>query len=131
VIQIDPQGTSREPIGMGAITDRRFELASNLSLNAEIHWIKQINQWIDEGTLPSDKFKTIKVGRVQIDKTLAADLDLASKINRAPDYLKKLMADGERETQNFLCSRSDPNSDIWEVYPRGYQPQPAKTASLT
>jgi NTE family protein len=108
---------------MGAITDRRFELASNLSLNAEIHWIKQINQWVNEGTLPPDKFKTIKVGRVQIEKTLAADLDLASKIDRAPAYLRKLMADGEVETQNFLRSRADPNSDIWEIYPRGYQPQ--------
>jgi hypothetical protein len=38
------------------------------------------------------------------------------------------MADGERETQKFLRSRSDPNSDIWEFYRRGYQPQPAKTA---
>jgi hypothetical protein len=69
------------------------------------------------------------VGRVQIDKTLAADLDLASKINRAPDYLKKLMADGERETQRFLRRRSEPDSDIWEIYPRGYQPQRAKAAS--
>jgi NTE family protein len=125
VIQIDPQSISREPIGSGAITDRRFELASNLSLNAEIHWIKQINQWVDDGTLPADKFKTIKVGRVQIDRTLAAGLDLASKINRAPDYLNELMADGEREMQSFLRRRSDSDSDIWEVYPRGYQPEHA------
>jgi NTE family protein len=129
VIQIDPQTTDREPTTMGAITDRRFELASNLSLNAEIHWIKQINQWVDEGTLPADKFKTIKVGRILIDNVLAAGLDLASKVDRAPDYLRKLMDDGEREAQNFLRARSNPDSDMWELYPRGYQPQRAKSAS--
>jgi NTE family protein len=128
VIQIDPQVIDREPITQGAITDRRFELASNLSLNAELHWIKRINQWVDDGTLPADKFKIIKVGRIQIEKTLAASLDLASKVNRAPGYLRRLMADGEREMRNFLRRRSDPDTDIWELYPPGYQPQSVTSA---
>lgn len=123
VIQIDPQGVRVEPTGLGAVVDRRFELASNLSLNAEIHWIKQINQWIDEGAL-GQGFKMIKVGRVRMGDALGGSLDLASKIDRDPRHLKALMADGECQAAAFLHDRSDPAAGIWDpLYPRRYQPQ--------
>lgn len=122
IVQIDPQGTDREPTGLGAITDRRFELASNLSLNAEVHWIKQINQWIDEGAL-GEGFKMIKVGRIRMSDALGRRLDLASKVDRDPRYLDRLMADGERQAAAFLHDRPDPGASVWDpLYPRRYQP---------
>jgi NTE family protein len=123
VIQIDPQSAEREPYTLSQIVDRRFELASNLSLSAEIHWIRQINQWVHEKILPQDKFKTIKVGRIHIETPLGSRLDLASKVDRDPRYLKNLMDSGRRQAAAFLDDRDDPNSAIWHpLYPRRYKP---------
>jgi NTE family protein len=129
VIQIDPQKARREPTGLGGIVDRRFELASNLSLNAEIHWIKQINQWINEGTLDAQRFKQIRIARIRMGDALEDRLDLASKVDRDPRYLGGLMTDGRRQASVFLRHRSDPHADFWEpLYPHRYQPRAPTSA---
>lgn len=53
VIQIDPETCLQVPNSVLRTVDRRFELSSNLSLNAELHWVRQINQWVAEKVLPS------------------------------------------------------------------------------
>ena len=60
VIQIDPETTAHVPSSVLATVDLRFKLSSNLSLNAELHWIRQINQWIHQHILPESDFKPIK-----------------------------------------------------------------------
>jgi NTE family protein len=125
VIQIDPDQAAREPTSPAAIVDRRFELSSNLSLNAELHWIKQINQWIDEGILDGGRFKPIKIGRIRLSTALAEAQGLASKVDRSPDYLRQLMAEGERSAAAFLTARATRPADLWEVFPGSYLPRRA------
>jgi NTE family protein len=123
VIQIDPVTTTTIPSRPVSIVDRRFELSSNLSLNAELHWIRQVNQWIHQGILPMSEFKTIKVAKIQMSPALAGRLDVASKVDRNPGYLHELMADGDRQTDAFLKDRHNPNSTCWEpTFPHRYQP---------
>ena len=127
VIQIDPETTPHAPSSVVDTVDRRFELSSNLSLNAELHWIRQVNQWIDERILPTSGFKLIKVARIQMSQALADRLDLASKVDRSPGYLHKLMADGERQVGGFLQERQDPGAPWWEpMFPHRYRERQGK-----
>jgi NTE family protein len=130
VIQVDPETTPRAPSSVVDIVDRRFELSSNLSLNAELHWIRQVNQWIDERILPISGFKLIKVARIQMSRQLADRLDLASKVDRSPGYLHELMADGERQAGAFLRDRRDPGAPWWEpMFPHRYRERQEKAAT--
>ena len=129
VIQIDPEEADREPTSPAGIVDRRFELSSNLSLNAELHWVKQINQWVDQGILDRQNFKLIKIGRIRMGPELAAGLDLASKVDRNPDYLERLKRDGERAAAAFLAARANGAAMRWEVFPDGYSPTSVGTAA--
>ena len=106
VIQIDPEEAPSEPTSPAAIVDRRFELSSNLSLNAELHWVEQINQWIDEGILDRADFKPIGIERIPLSAALAEKVGLASKVDRSPAYLQALTAAGERAAAAFLEARA-------------------------
>jgi NTE family protein len=130
VVQIDPTATEREPVAVADIVDRRFELSSNLSLNAELHWIRQVNAWIDSGILPADRFKTIDVARVQISPAMADRHDLAGKVDRDPVFLRTLAEEGERRMDEFLRHRAESSRDSppegpwWEPrFPHRYKPR--------
>ena len=126
VLQIDPETTPAPPATVVATVDRRFELSSNLSLNAELHWIRQINQWVDQGVLPAERFKTIRTARVPLSAALAERLDLASKVDRSPAYLRGLMTDGEQQAEAFLSDRGDPDAIWWDpMFPHRYRPKAA------
>ena len=122
VIQIDPEDIPSEPTAPAAIVDRRFELSSNLSLNAELHWIKQINQWIHKKILSPADFKTIKIGHIRLGADLAREDGLASKVNRSPAYLRALTEEGERSTARFLRERAGGKVE-WDIEPEAHQPR--------
>jgi NTE family protein len=105
VIQIDPESREEEPKSMVDILDRRNELAGNLSLYQEIHFIEKINELIDklgEGErlrLPEGKeYKPIRVRRIEMLK----ELDFASKLDRSPSFIRGLMDYGEERAEEFL-----------------------------
>lgn len=121
VIQIDPQEIDTEPRTPAAIADRKFELSSNLSLNGELHWIRQVNAWIDMKVLDSDQFKPIRVARIPMTKALSDRLDLASKSDRAPARLRELIDDGKAQAARFLADRETGNGEWWyRDFPRSY-----------
>lgn len=123
VIQIDPETCDRLPDSALGTVDRRFELSSNLSLNGELHWIRQINQWVDEKVLPTPDFKIIRMAQLAMSPSLAGRLDLASKVDRDPGYLHELVADGSARADAFLAERSDPESKFWlPDFPHRYTP---------
>ena len=94
------------------ILDRRNELAGNLSLYQEIHFIEKINDLVDklgEGESPEDKrlripgergkeYRPIAVRRIEMLKAL----DFASKLDRSPSFIRGLMAYGEERAEEFL-----------------------------
>jgi NTE family protein len=123
VIQIDPDVDPDVPTTPLDVVARRFELGSNLSMAAELHWIRQINQWIAQGVLPEQDFKPIEVARIQMSKPLAGRLDLASSVDRDPAFLRELMADGDQQVKAFLAERHDLKSEWWEPnLPHRYHP---------
>jgi NTE family protein len=105
VIQIDPESREKEPKSMVDILDRRNELAGNLSLYQEIHFIEKINELVDklgEGErlrLPEGKeYRPIRVRRIEMLK----ELDFASKLDRSPSFIRGLMDYGEERAEEFL-----------------------------
>lgn len=101
VIQINPQTRDDRPTSLGEITDRRNELAGNLSLNQELHFIETVNEWVKQGYL-TDEYKQIEIRRLILDW----ELDYSSKLDRDPDFLEELMDHGNTRATEFLDSIS-------------------------
>ncbi len=113
VIQIDPEGREEEPRSMVDILDRRNELAGNLSLYQEIHFIEKINDLVaklGEGRSPEAKrlripgaegkeYRHIEVRRLE----MLEELDFASKLDRRPSFIRGMMHYGEVRAEEFLA----------------------------
>ena len=118
IIQIDPEKRGEEPRFMADILDRRNELAGNISLYQEIHSIKKINHLVEklgEGESPHGnrlgvpggrEYRPIEVRWIE----LTQPLDFASKLDRRPSFIRRMMAHGEQNAEAFLKR--------WEPAPR-------------
>jgi NTE family protein len=98
VIQINPQTRLDEPTSVHTISDRRNELSGNLSLNQEVGFVQQVNDWLQLGWLNADNFKHIEVRWIP----LTLDLDYASKLDRNPAFVRQLIEHGEQIATVFL-----------------------------
>ena len=98
VIQINPEKRHDEPKSNSDITDRRNELAGNLSLNQEIFFVQQTNDWLDKGWLTAEHFKPVEVRRIP----LTLELDYPSKLDRSPAFINELLAEGRRSGAEHL-----------------------------
>jgi NTE family protein len=101
IVQINPQTRDGEPRSLREIVDRRNELAGNLSLNQELHMVRRVNEWVDQGHLPDDQYKHTTIRRLQ----LADDLDYASKLDRTPSFIDALIERGEETAGTFLTEQ--------------------------
>jgi len=97
LIQINPSRRSKIPRKQAEITDRRNELSGNTSLEQEVQFIEQINEWIDAGHLP-DKYTHTDVLRVRLDE----ELDWSTKIDRSPAFIDTLFRTGRDRADSFL-----------------------------
>lgn len=98
VIQINPETRSSEPKTTSDITDRRNELAGNLSLNQELFFVEQTNDWLRKGWLNADHLKHVTLRNIP----LRLELDYPSKLDRSPAFINSLLAEGRREGSEFL-----------------------------
>ena len=121
VIQIDPKKRAEEPRSMADILDRRNELAGNISLYQEIHFIEKMNHLVErlgnKDESPKDRrlyvpgkegkegrdYKHIVVRWIRMSRPL----DFASKLDRSPSFIRGMMNYGERQAEDFL-ERLDP-----------------------
>jgi NTE family protein len=107
VILINPVTSDEEPKTAGAIADRRNELAGNISLNQELHFIKRVNQWIEKGYFRPDissKLKPINIRVLTLSKRLSDSLNYSTKLSRDRDLIDTLIADGEAQAGEFLSN---------------------------
>lgn len=106
LIKINPQERARVPKTPAGIADRRNELSGNLSLNAEVRFVKQVNEWIDAGYLPA-RYTHTDVKRIRFRRT---GLDWRSKLDRSPEFIEQLVKDGEQAAESFLAERTSSNT---------------------
>jgi NTE family protein len=96
VIRVNPRARATEPRSVGDIADRRNELAGNLSLEQELYFIRKVNQWADR---LGDPYRRIAIREIDLD----LDLDLASKVDRRPAFLRRLFDAGTEQADRFLA----------------------------
>jgi NTE family protein len=102
VIQINPNACSQIPQHINQIKDRRNELAGNISMEQEIHFIETINRALAEGFICNPKYRPIVVSRIRLDR----ELGYASKMSRSPNLLADLQQYGETKARLFYKERS-------------------------
>jgi len=98
VIQVNPQTFEGEPSTTDVIADRRNELSGNISLNQELRFIEQVNEWIDEGRLSDDEFVRTDIHRIQMGKRYHC----STKVDRDPGFLDELRELGAERAESFL-----------------------------
>jgi NTE family protein len=101
LIKINPQERPRVPKTIDAIDERRNELSGNVSMNAEVRFMKRVNQWIEKGYLP-DRYTHTEIKRIRFQRT---DLDWRTKLDRSPAFIEGLIRDGEEAADAFLDER--------------------------
>ena len=99
LIKITPQERPKPPRTMEGIDNRRNELSGNLSMNAEIRFIERINDFIEKGYLP-DRYTHSEIKRIRFPKS--RKLDWRTKLDRDPEFIERLVSDGEKQAQSFL-----------------------------
>ena len=100
VIQINPSQRSAVPNSLEEIADRRNELSGNTSLEQEVAFIEQVNEWIDAGYLP-EKFTHTDVRRIRFDE----ELRWSTKIDRSAPFIEALFRTGRVKADAFLDDR--------------------------
>jgi NTE family protein len=99
IVQINPPTRETEPKSSEAIVDRRNELAGNLSLQQEVQFVEQVNEWVADGSLTPDRYKHVEVRWIQFDQ----ELPYATKLNRAPAFVDSLVERGRQQADEFLA----------------------------
>ena len=100
VIRINPLARASEPTTIADIADRRNELAGNLSLEQELFFIRKVNEWADRLGPPYRQVEVREIG-------LGLDLDAASKLDRSPRFISRLVEDGRQQADRFLAALPD------------------------
>ncbi len=105
VIMIDPLERREEPRNAKAISDRRDELAGNLSLQQELNFIETVNRWIAKGYFTKAKarlFKPIRIRRIKMSRELSSALPVRTKAERDPAFFRRLIRDGQDQAAAFM-----------------------------
>jgi NTE family protein len=103
IIQINQQEFEGEPTSIEVIADRRNDLAGNISLNQELGFIERINEWIEDGTLPQDKFVQTTIERIQMGE----NFHCSTKLDRDPEFIEELLKLGDTRAREFLEAKDD------------------------
>jgi len=108
LVRINPRTQRGDFSTLAAIADRRNELAGSLSLAQELHFVDRVNDWIDDGVLPRERYKPVTVREIELDERRLdgeRTLRTASKLDRRAGFIEELLALGERQADEFLADR--------------------------
>ncbi len=101
IIQINPQEFEGTPTSTDEIADRRNELSGNISLNQELGFVRRINEWVEDGTLPSENFSKTEIHRIEMGKRFHS----STKLDRDPEFIQELLELGRTQADSFVEER--------------------------
>jgi len=111
VIQINPKEMPAEPTSLVEIADRRNELAGNLSLLQELHFIEKIDSLIDTGELVSKTYRPVIIRVIEMVRSKQSQAwGAASKLNRDPAFLDGLIEHGKARAEQFVTALAFENA---------------------
>jgi NTE family protein len=110
IIQVNRTHRQGVPKAPSEISDRRNDLAGNLSLQHELQVIEMVNMLLQEGALTPafrarfgfDTTERITVRFIRMSQAVQETLDYPSKLSRLPAHIDRLIADGELQATAFL-----------------------------
>jgi NTE family protein len=110
IIQVNRTKRHGVPEAPSEISDRRNDLAGNLSLQHELEVIDMVNMLLQEGALTPgfrarfglDTTERIIVRFIRMSQELQETLDYPSKMSRLPAHIDRMIADGELQATAFL-----------------------------
>jgi NTE family protein len=98
-----------EPTSIIDIIDRRNELSGNLSLNQELRYVEKINELVEDLGTEGPEGKRLRLRRGKVYKPvvvrqieMSRPLGAASKLDRNPLFIRKMMRYGERRAGEFF-----------------------------
>ncbi|HVU51302.1 MAG TPA: patatin-like phospholipase family protein [Polyangia bacterium] len=115
VVQVNPTHSEVVPEVPSDISDRRNQLAGNISLQHELQIIEMVNLLLEQGALTAefrarfglDMVEPIAVRFIRMSPELLEHLDYPSKLSRQPAHIERLVADGEVQAREFLARIGD------------------------
>jgi len=110
VVQINPQRQASEPQSIRDIDDRRNELSGNLALAQELYFIEKINELT--GLMAAHRRVAWPYARitVRVVEMPLAGLDYASKLDRSPALIERLLEAGRARAPEFFDAAPWPAS---------------------
>jgi NTE family protein len=110
IIQVNPWQLDTVPVRPSDISDRRNQMAGNLSLQHELQTLEIVNLLLQEHALTDsfrqrfglDTTETIKVRFIRMSEDLVQQLDYPSKLSRQPAHIERLIREGESQALAFL-----------------------------
>ena len=110
IIQVNPWRLDSVPLRPGDISDRRNQMAGNLSLQHELQTLEMVNLLLHEHALTDnfrarfglDMVEPIKVRFIRMSDELLQQLDYPSKLSRQPGHISRLITEGEAQALAFL-----------------------------
>lgn len=129
VIKINPTECDTIPTRAEEITDRRNQLGGNISLFQSLQKLEIVNRQLLEGAFTKEHMKKldftepVKIPRavstdpempyhipmIDISEELQRTMTFTNKIDRSPENIHSLIADGEKQARVFLEARLNMN----------------------
>ncbi len=126
VIKINPTARASAPTKPNEITDRRNQLEGNVSLFQNLKWVEIINdmiladafrpEFLKEFDIPhpiripkafaGEPDKPYHIPWIEMTDEMQAKLDYLGKLDRSPENLELLLANGEECGKAFLAERA-------------------------
>jgi NTE family protein len=117
IVRINPQQWPETPTIHKDIQDRENELMGNLSLNKELDFIQEVNDWADQYEGFGKGHKHVTVRTIKMKETTADNLQYSSKFNRSRAFMEQLRDEGRKVARNWL--------NDWRANKVGEYPQDA------
>jgi len=103
IVRINPQQWPETPKINKDIQDRQNELMGNLSLNKDLGFILQVNEWREShGHKFVDDYKHVTVRTIKMKKVTADNLQYSSKFDRSREFMDELRKEGHAVARNWL-----------------------------
>jgi NTE family protein len=85
------------------IQDRQNELMGNLSLNKDLGFIQQVNEWrMSHGDKFGNHYKHVTVRTIKMKKVTADNLQYSSKFDRSREFMDQLRKEGHAVARDWL-----------------------------
>lgn len=135
VIKINPTTTDKIPVAPDDILDRRNELEGNVSLFQSLRQVEFLNELFLKGafkeefleelnitepfkipkSFPEDPDQPYHIPMIEISEALARTLSYESKLDRCPENIQRLIADGEQQGKIFIDTRLEQRASEEEI----------------